>query len=713
MSETKPLLTVGVIFKNEIRCLERCFKSVENLKSKVPCELVVADTGSDDGSHAVAERYADVLIDFPWINDFAAARNAVIDRASGIWFMTMDADEWLDENVSELTKFLRSPAQWKNIKGCSVLIRNYSSMTSTDEYSDFVASRIFYMSSGIRYEGAIHEHWNQEVNGLHVFGKTILHHDGYVGFGGEQGRAKRERNLNLLKEKLENEPDNLLLYLQCVESSIGQEQLDFIRTAVDGVKKKLPNWKNIGPAIMRYAVFAGQNNSLPEYQEWSDMAWELFPDSLFTLIDVAYAQFERRFAEKKYDEAISLGKKYLKAVKLYRSQKYTSIDILYSSLAMISTAREENLRIKLTEALFENKCYRDAKGMLPTIDVASLSIPDYLRCCTVLFNVHSHSSENMGQSLLELWSKISGAEDADVRKAALIGAVKPLFNQELLDIEDKNGYRHAYTAFLPLEGKCWPGDAAALMEKDKPAALDKILARQEDLNVLPAAALIRAMERGAAFPLPDRPLKLEEMDAFAAHLLEEKGDLAPLALSFEKRDFSNMQELCWARAVVMAAVRSCVWDGAKQDFELARAFASVESVFLRRCYAPDVLDEDNILTLPPMHRFGWYCARAFDALNANNAADYVRLLRKGFEVCQDMRPMVDFLHRDAEQRNREQRIHDAPPELVQLAEQVKAVLAMYPVGDPAVNALKNSAAYQKVAWLIEEPSMMMAGGIAQ
>ena len=99
---TKPVLSIGIIFKNEIRCIERCLKSLQPLREAIPCELVMADTGSEDGSRAVAEQYADILFDFPWINDFSAARNAVMDRCSGAWYMSIDCDEWLDADFAQL-----------------------------------------------------------------------------------------------------------------------------------------------------------------------------------------------------------------------------------------------------------------------------------------------------------------------------------------------------------------------------------------------------------------------------------------------------------------------------------------------------------------------------------------------------------------------------------------------------------------------------------
>ena len=106
-TQIQPLLSITMIFKNEIRCLERCLKSLTPLREAIPCELIMADTGSDDGSREVAERYADLVFDFPWINDFSAARNAVLDRCAGKWAMVLDADEWLKGDLSNLIHFVR------------------------------------------------------------------------------------------------------------------------------------------------------------------------------------------------------------------------------------------------------------------------------------------------------------------------------------------------------------------------------------------------------------------------------------------------------------------------------------------------------------------------------------------------------------------------------------------------------------------------------
>ena len=117
----KPVLTIGMIVKNEIRCLERCLKALQPLRDALPCELIIADTGSDDGTREIAEKYADLVFDFPWINDFSAARNSVMDRASGEWYISVDADEYLDEDCSELVEYLKNPNMYRN-DFCGVVI---------------------------------------------------------------------------------------------------------------------------------------------------------------------------------------------------------------------------------------------------------------------------------------------------------------------------------------------------------------------------------------------------------------------------------------------------------------------------------------------------------------------------------------------------------------------------------------------------------------
>ncbi|MBF9070360.1 glycosyltransferase [Streptacidiphilus fuscans] len=56
-------------------------------------ELVVADTGSTDGTPELAAAAGAVVLHVPWTDDFAAARNASLDACTGDWVVWLDADD--------------------------------------------------------------------------------------------------------------------------------------------------------------------------------------------------------------------------------------------------------------------------------------------------------------------------------------------------------------------------------------------------------------------------------------------------------------------------------------------------------------------------------------------------------------------------------------------------------------------------------------------
>jgi glycosyltransferase involved in cell wall biosynthesis len=87
-------LSLCIITKNEAQNLARCIESV-------PCadEIVVVDSGSDDGTPELARELGARVFDLPW-RGFGAAKQAALDRATGQWVLSLDADEALDESLA-------------------------------------------------------------------------------------------------------------------------------------------------------------------------------------------------------------------------------------------------------------------------------------------------------------------------------------------------------------------------------------------------------------------------------------------------------------------------------------------------------------------------------------------------------------------------------------------------------------------------------------
>lgn len=716
----QPLLSIGIIFRNDIRCIERCLRSLEPLRKAIPCEILMADTGSTDGSREIAGKYADILIDFPWIDDFAAARNSILDISSGKWYMSIDTDEWLDTNIGKLVEFLKLPQKKYNL--LSYTIRNYKTPNATDknDYNEFCALRIMRNGIGIRYEGRIHEHWkypeampDQQIVRI----EALVYHDGYAFANKDAEKAKHDRNMKLLKMKLEEDPDNLQTLSECIDvtKTLDSESADYARRALKVLHRDWDRWHVAGARVYRDAVSVAQMQKLPELLEWAEKAFELYPNSIYTRVDVAYCAYARSWDNKDMEETVRWAKVYREGLTDFRNGNFNRDELFRGLLEFASPFWERRLLIMQVEGYLELKRYEDAFFTFECINGAELDEAQQVEACVnMLLRLHRITELDVEKLMVRFWEQINeptpSENMAQKRRSAFLntaaGALTPRYRE---DEAGRDGFlRHSYTVLLPLAGKCTLGDGAAILNASDPAELEKRIAAQK-LADLPISAFAHALKCGITFPLPGQMLTIEEMDALAARIAPLGKLLADLVVDAAEKGADDMPSLCWKRGLALAAVRSCDWKDEKMGMALCCAFSEIERAFLPKYYADDLLSDENIHFLPPMHRFGWYCSRAFWAQDAGNASMYVQLLRQGLEVCPEGKPMVEFLLWQLEESRKVQ----STPELLTLAEQVRALLAQYPADDPAVEALKQSAAYQKVAHLIEGPELGVFGGIGQ
>lgn len=99
-------ISTCMIVKNEEQLLSRCLDCVKAFSD----EIIIVDTGSTDRTKAIAAQYTEHIFDFPWINDFAAARNFSFSKATMEYIYVADADEMIDEanirQIQDLKKVL-------------------------------------------------------------------------------------------------------------------------------------------------------------------------------------------------------------------------------------------------------------------------------------------------------------------------------------------------------------------------------------------------------------------------------------------------------------------------------------------------------------------------------------------------------------------------------------------------------------------------------
>ena len=69
-------------------------------------EIIVVDTGSTDRTREIAREFGARVVDFAWIDDFAAARNVALSHATGDYAFWLDADDVLDPSEREKLRTL-------------------------------------------------------------------------------------------------------------------------------------------------------------------------------------------------------------------------------------------------------------------------------------------------------------------------------------------------------------------------------------------------------------------------------------------------------------------------------------------------------------------------------------------------------------------------------------------------------------------------------
>lgn len=142
-------LSICLIVKDEEQVLSRCLDSVKGFAD----EIVIVDTGSTDGTPAIAQKYTDKVYSFEWCDDFSAARNFCFSKATCDFLMWLDADDIVTEENAEIISALKDRDDF------DVAMLKYAAAFDGDGKPSFVyfRERIFRRSMGFEWKGAVHE----------------------------------------------------------------------------------------------------------------------------------------------------------------------------------------------------------------------------------------------------------------------------------------------------------------------------------------------------------------------------------------------------------------------------------------------------------------------------------------------------------------------------------------------------------------------------
>jgi tetratricopeptide (TPR) repeat protein len=145
-------IALNMIAKNEAPRIGAALDSA----AKVCDELIVVDTGSDDGTPAIARGAGTDVAAFDWCDDYAAARNYALDLTTADWILVLDADDVLDDHAVELIRLLKRTLD--HVEGCDGVFMNYLYEWDGDRCTkQFPIQRLIRRASGLRWSEPAHE----------------------------------------------------------------------------------------------------------------------------------------------------------------------------------------------------------------------------------------------------------------------------------------------------------------------------------------------------------------------------------------------------------------------------------------------------------------------------------------------------------------------------------------------------------------------------
>ncbi len=202
-------------------------------------EIIVVDTGSVDRTREIAREYGASVFEFPWVDDFAAARNAALGHATGDYAFWLDADDVIDpperDRLRSLLDRLPTGDELAYVVRCACdPDRNGGGgMTVVDHI------RLFPLRPNVRWTYRVHEQILPALRRAEIpvrWSELTVRHTGYR--DPELRAGKLARDTRILLQELDERPDDPFVLFNLGAIAVEREEwptaLDYLRRSLAG-----------------------------------------------------------------------------------------------------------------------------------------------------------------------------------------------------------------------------------------------------------------------------------------------------------------------------------------------------------------------------------------------------------------------------------------------------------------------------------------------
>jgi glycosyltransferase involved in cell wall biosynthesis/Tfp pilus assembly protein PilF len=249
-------ISLCIIVRDGAEDLERCLTSVRGAVD----EIVVVDTGSSDDSVGVARRHGARVEHVAWIDDFAAARNASLDYATGEWILWMDADDYL---LPEDRDRVQRARQLAPEVALSFTLVN----TGGADTSRFRQVKMFPNRPDVRFRRPVHETVLPDLERAGIPVKTTdvsVMHTVYA--DPDVVRRKAERYRRLMEGWLAEHPDDLDVCFRLGHTAYSEGRRD---EALTWFERVLAAGESVQPRSLRRHALVFRGRCRLEAGDWA------------------------------------------------------------------------------------------------------------------------------------------------------------------------------------------------------------------------------------------------------------------------------------------------------------------------------------------------------------------------------------------------------------------------------------------------------------
>lgn len=206
MTFKTPTISAIIITRDEENNIKDC---LENIK-KIVDEIIIIDSYSTDRTIKIAEKYTKKIFLKKFEKDFSKQRNFGLQKASGDWILSIDADERLS---LKLKKEIPRLIQKSKFKGYLFSRRNYINAQKWLKYGIFYPDwqlRLF--KKGIKFKGTIHERPDLNEKSCQKINLDIIHNASHTKYDKFSSIFRLKEFVKIQAKEIIKKEKNFLFY---------------------------------------------------------------------------------------------------------------------------------------------------------------------------------------------------------------------------------------------------------------------------------------------------------------------------------------------------------------------------------------------------------------------------------------------------------------------------------------------------------------------